>query len=281
MILVTGATGTIGSEVVRHLVAAGERPRVLVRDRAKARALGTDVEVHVGALEDPRALETSVAGVDRLFLLSAGLDGPALEGRAIEAARAAGVRHVVKLSVMGAEYEGITFARWHRTTERLLEASGLTWTFLRPGSFSSNALTWADTVRRDGAVYLPVGEGRSAVIDPSDVGEVAARILLSEGHEGKAYTLSGPTALSVQEQAGILGHRLGKSIQHVDVSLEVARAAMVGAGIPEAYVEGLLELHAATRAGLTGLTTPTVEALLGRPPRSFDDFVARHLDRWR
>lgn len=282
MILVTGATGTVGTEVVRQLVAAGVVPRVLVRHPEKLRPQVLDrVEVRKGDLDDPTSVAAAMVGVERLFLLTSGVEGPARDKAAIAAAVAAKVRHVVKLSVMGAELESITFARWHRSSEKLLEASGLEWTFLRPGSFASNALWWADTVRSQGAVYQPVGNGKSAVIDPVDIGAVAVKVLTERGHEGLAYVLSGPEAITVGEQAAILGRHLGREIQHVDIPPEVARQSMVASGMPEAYVSGLLELNAATRAGYTALVTSTVSQLLGRSPATFDSFVARHLAAWR
>jgi uncharacterized protein YbjT (DUF2867 family) len=282
MILVTGATGTVGAEVVKQLVGAGVTPRVLVRRPERLPAdIVAHVEVRKGDLDDPSSLAAALVGVDRLFLLTSGVEGPARDRLAIDAAVAAGVRHVVKLSVMGAEYESITFARWHRASEKLLEASGLAWTFLRPGSFASNAIWWAETVRSQNAVYLPVGDGKSAVIDPADIGAVAVKALTERGHEGQAYVLSGPEALTVGEQAGILGRHLGRKIEHVDVPPEAARQAMSASGLPEAYVSGLLELHAATRAGQTALVTSTVRDLLGRSPSTFDTFVARNLAAWR
>lgn len=282
MILVTGATGTVGIEVITQLVSAGIRPRVLVRrpERLPTK-LTPHVEVRRGDLDDPASVRAALTGVERLFLLTSGVEGPTRDAVAIDAATAARVRHVVKLSVMGAEYESITFARWHRAGEKRLEASGLAWTFLRPGSFASNALWWAETVRSQSAVYLPVGDGRSAVIDPADIGAVAVKALCEPGHEGRAYVLSGPEALTVGQQAASLGRYLGRTITHVDVPPEAARQAMLASGMPEAYVSGLLELHAATRAGQTALVTTTVRELLGREPNSFDAFVTKNLDAWR
>lgn len=277
MILVTGATGTVGSEVVRQLIAAGERPRLLLRTPEKAKAWEGGAELFKGDLDDAASLAKALHGVDKLFLLTAGIDGHRLEAQAIDAAKAAGVKHVVKLSVMGAEYEGISFAKWHRGNEKKLEASGMKWTFLRPGNFDTNALWWAESIRKDNAVYHPVGQGKSAVIDPVDIAAVAVKALTTPGHEGKAYVLSGPVALTTQQQLDIIGKAIGRPLKHVDVPPEAARAGMLKSGMPEGYVNALLELYAATKAGQTELQTPTVEELLGRKPGSFEAFVARHL----
>lgn len=281
MILVTGATGTVGTEVVRQLIAAGHRPRLFVRDPARVSGLADRAEIATGDLDDAASVASALAGIDALFLLSAGLEGPRQERQIIDLVGRAGVKHVVKLSVMGAEQETITFGRWHRDNEKRLEDSSMAWTFLRPGSFASNALGWADTIRRDGVVYLPVGDGASAVIDPADIGAVAVVALTTPGHHDKAYTLSGPEAISVGQQARIIGEVIGRPVTHIDLPPAAARQAMLDLGLPEAYVDGLSELHAATRAGHTAAVTRTVDELLGRSAGSFERYVRRHANAWR
>ena len=281
MILVTGATGTIGSEVVRQLIAAGQKPRVLVRSPEKLKGLEGKVEIVKGDLGDAASVARALDGVDKVFLLTAGLDGPQLESATIDAAKKAGVKHVVKLSVMGAEFEAISFAKWHRANEKKLEASGLGWTFLRPGSFVSNALWWAETIKKDGAVYQPDGQGKSALIDPADIAAVAVKVLTTPGHEGKMYTLSGPTAMTTQEVADVIGKTIGRPVKHVDVSPDAARQGMLASGMPEGYVNALLELLAATKAGMTATVTTTVEELLGRKPATVASFIERHSAAFR
>ena len=161
MILVTGATGTVGSEVARQLIAAGQKPRLLVRNPEKAKAFEGKAEIVKGDLDDAASLSAALKGVDKLFLLTSGVDGPRLEEKAIDQAKAAGVKHVVKLSVIGAEYEALSFGKWHRKSEKKLEASGLAWTFIRPGNFMSNALMWGRHHQGAGR-HLPAG-GRGQV----------------------------------------------------------------------------------------------------------------------
>ncbi|MER2561472.1 MAG: SDR family oxidoreductase [Myxococcaceae bacterium] len=276
MILVTGATGTVGGEVARQLIAAGHKPRLLVRSPEKAKAFEGKAELFKGDLDDATALANALKGVDKLFLVTAGLDGARLEAKAIDAAKAAGVKHVVKLSAAGAEYEAITFAKWHRGNEKKLEASGLAWTFLRPGNFMTNSVMSADTIKRDGAIYSPVGDGKSALIDPVDIGAVAVKALTTSGHEGKIYTLSGPVALSTQEQADIIGKAIGKTVKHVDVPPEAARDGMLKAGLPEGYVNALIELYGVMKAGMTAGVSTDVETVLGRKPGSFEAWVSRN-----
>jgi uncharacterized protein YbjT (DUF2867 family) len=281
MILVTGATGTIGREVVAQLVAAGQKPRVLVRSPEKLKHLEGKIEVVKGDLDDAASLAKAMQGCDKLFLLTAGVDGPRLEAKAIDAAKAAGIKHVVKLSVLGAEFEAVSFGKWHRASEKKLEASGLQWTFIRPGNFMTNTLMWSDTIKKDGAIYQPVGNGKYASIDPADIAAVAVKALTADGHAGKAYALTGPESMSTQQMADVLGKALGKPVKHVDVPADAARSGMIAAGLPEGYVNALMELMAVMKAGGTDLVTPVFQELMGRKPTSFDQWVANNVGAFR
>lgn len=281
MILILGATGTTGREVARQLIALGQRPRLLVRDPAKAREFEGKAEIVAGDLDRPDGLAAPFAGVDKVYLVSAGLEGPTLESNAIGAAVRAGVRHVVKLSVVTADRPELTFAKWHARSEDALRASGLAFTMLRPGNFMSNSLGWSGTIKTDGAVYQPTGTGKWAAIDPADIGAVAAKVLTTPGHEGKAYTLTGPQSLDGAGYAAILSKVLDKPVRFVDVPPEAARAAMSNAGVPAAYVDALLDLLAVMKAGYTDIVTDGVERVLGRPAGSFEDWARRHADFFR
>lgn len=278
MILVLGATGTTGGEVARQLIAAGVKPRLLVRDPKKARAFEGKADIVPGDMERP---ERALAGIEKLYLVSAGVDGQALERKTIDAARKAGVRHVVKLSVIGADQPAFSFSRWHAQTEEHLRASGLAWTMLRPGNFMSNALGWAQTIRSQGAFYQPTGKGRWAAIDPMDIGAVAVKALTGTGHEGKAYAITGPESLDAAGYAAKLAAAIGKPVKFVDVPPEAARDSMAKAGMPGPYVDALLELLAAMKAGKTDGVTKTVAEVLGRPATPFDDWARRNAAAFR
>lgn len=276
MILVTGSTGTTGGEVAKQLIAAGHKPRLLVRSPEKAKQFEGKAELVKGDLSDAASLTAAFKGIEKLYLVSAGLDGPAQEAKAIDAAKAAGVKHVVKLSVIGAEYEMISFGKWHRASEKKLEASGLAWTFVRPGNFMSNAMMWAGSIKKDGAVSAPVGEGKTANIDPVDIGAVAVKALTSSGHEGKAYTITGPVALTMQEQLDIIGKRIGKSLKFIDVPPEAAKKSMLEMHMPEGYVNALIELYAVMKANQASMVTNVVEEVTGRKAATFESWVDRH-----
>lgn len=277
MILVLGATGTTGGEVARQLIAAGEKPRLLVRNRARASEFEGKAEIVEGDLDNPASLTTALQGVGKVFLVSAGLDGPNLEIKVIDAAKKAGVRHIVKLSVIGADEPSLTFSKWHARVEKHLKNSGLSWTMLRPGNFMSNALLlWGETIRTQGAFYQPTGEGRWAAIDPADIGAVAIQALTKPGHEGKAYTLTGPESLTAAQYAETLSSVLGKPVKFVDVPPEAAKQSMLASGIPAEYVEAIMDLMAAMKAGHADIVTDTFERVMGRKPTRFEDWVRRN-----
>ena len=211
MILVTGATGTVGRELITQLTASGTRVRGMSRYPERA-GLPADVEMVRGDLGRPETLGPAVDGAERVFLLAGGPDGPMHEANLVAAAMRAGVRHIVKLSVLAAGHDGDDpITRWHLAGERTIEASGLAWTFLRPGAFMANALMWADTIREQGTVYAPYTTARTAPIDPFDIAAVAARVLTQTGHEGRAYSLTGPELLSPPERADEMTVILGSS----------------------------------------------------------------------
>jgi uncharacterized protein YbjT (DUF2867 family) len=281
MILVTGSTGTVGGEVARQLIAAGVKPRLLVRDPRKAREFEGKAELVQGDLAKPESLDAAFQGVEKLFLVSAGADGPTLEKNAIAAAKRAGVQHVVKLSVIGADQPEFTFAKWHAEAERALLSSGLRWTLLRPGSFMSNALFSVGTIQSQGAFHDSQGEGKYAPIDPADIGAVAVKALTGPGHEGQAYAMTGPESFTLAQQAATLSRALGKPVKYVDVPPEVARQGMLSAGMPPAYVEALVDLSAFLASNRADVVLPTVEQLLGRKAGTFDDWAKRHAAAFR
>lgn len=273
MILVTGANGTVGREVVRLLKAANVPVRVLVRDRQKAPA---GVEVAVGDLTQPSTLTPAFVGVKKLFLLS---QGPAaLENNAIDVAGAAGVSRVVKLSSMGfgKERDGLTLGRWHRDVEQRLKAAGIPWTLLYAGNFGSNALGWAPSLRAQGAAFAAMGDGKTAPVDPRDLAAVAVVALTQPGHEGRIYELTGPATLTTAQQIAILGDVMGKPWRYVDVPPAAARDAMVQSGMPAPFADAMLEVMAAIKAGGADRVSDDVQRVLGRPARSFAEWARDH-----
>jgi uncharacterized protein YbjT (DUF2867 family) len=283
MILVIGATGNVGSEIVRQLVDAGEKVRAFVRDEATAaRRLPAGVELAPGDLGRPETVNAALRGIDRLYLLPPMVPMlQQLEASAIEAAKRAGVRHVVKQSNIGAPEESTTLQRWHRAGEKLLESSAVAWTFVRPTGFMSNAFGWAGSIKQQQAVYWPGGSGQLSVVDPRDIAAVAVRALLDSGHEGKAYDVTGPAALSTGEQVSILAEAIGKPLRYIDVPEEAARQSMRGLGMPEPIVEALLEFMRLVRTGDAAHVSDDVKQVTGRPARTFADWARENAAAFR
>ena len=284
MILVTGAGGTVGSAVARALAEAGASFREAHGSKEKAeKARGAGRDAVVVDFARPATVAEALAGVDRLFLLGATTeDQSEREAGVVREAKKAGVGRVVKLSVWEAGKEQYGFARVHRSVEKEIEASGLAWTFLRPNGFMQNTANFfAGTIKTQGAFYLPTGEARISHVDVRDIAAVAAKALTGPGHEGKAYDISGPEALTYQEVADTIGRALGRTVRYVPVSDEDGRQGMRAAGIPGFYVELLIDLYGHYRGGGADRVSPAVQQVTGRPPRSFEQFVRDHLDRFR
>ena len=275
MILVTGATGTIGSATVNALKARGARFKVAAR--SPDRLAGQGVETVPFDWDKPQTFGPALGGVEKLFLLTPNTtDQQARYVQAlVDASKKAGVKHIVRLSVMGANAEpGILLGRMHRESEKLIEGSGLAWTMLRPTFFMDNFLNYYGVdPRKDCTLHLAHGQGKAVWVDGRDVGEVAAAALTSTGHEGKAYELTGPQALGAAEACAILTEVLGHKYTYVELPAEQARKAMEDSQTPAWMVQGFSELSALIRNGQSATPASGVKDALGRPPRGFRDFA--------
>jgi uncharacterized protein YbjT (DUF2867 family) len=277
MILVTGATGTIGRELVRELDAKGRAIRMLVRDPSRAADLPATHERFVGDLDDPATLEPAFHGIDNLFLLTPGI-GTSQAANAIAAAKAAKVLRIVLISSIWANGDPVpAMGRWHREREELLHASGIPFTILRPGGFMSNVLEWLPTIHTEGFVIDPIGPGRAAPIDPADIAAVAAVVLTEDGHEGKTYTLTGDETFTIAEQVHTISETLGRPIEiRPATTPDEIVSSRYPNGAPPALAAAVLEAATVMRADTTGFRTDTVSSLLGRRPRTFAAWCTRH-----
>lgn len=280
MILVTGATGLNGGELVRRLVKRNVPVRALVRSRAKAAGLTAlpGVEVVGGDMARPDSLAAPLRGVERAMLISSS-DPTMLDVQTnfIAAAKAAGVRHVVKLSGITPELDSpFRFARMHGEIEKRLEASGLAWTHLRPGEFMHSYFRQARNIVGKGMLLLPMEQARIASVDVGDVAEAAAMVLTGSGHEGKIYPLTGPEALTMDEVAARLSVVIGKPVRYVNVPPEQARQGSLANGIPEYLADALVELFAGRRAGKESTVYPTLQQVFGIRPTPLAEFLQRH-----
>ena len=275
-VFVTGATGTTGGATVRALRVAGVDVIAGVRSIAKAGDLERlGAVVKQVAIEDVAGMTAAMRGADRLFLVTPVSEGTAaLTAMILEAASAAGIRHVAKLSGLDVDKEpSFTFGRWHRDAEKLIEASGLDWTFLRPNNFMQNLFFSAESIKRQGTYYSPFGSAAISHIDARDIGEVAAKVLSTNGHAGKIYRLTGPKAITEAEASQQLSLATGKPVTCIPVTVAQAREGMISHGMPPVVAEATAELLGRMAAGSASAVSPDVERLLGRPPRDFAQFA--------
>jgi uncharacterized protein YbjT (DUF2867 family) len=279
MIVVTGATGNIGSHVVRELVRRKATVRALSRDPSKLRSEGHDVKK--ADLLDPASLDAAFAGAEKVFLVAGSRDLPRASANAAAAAKRAGVRHLVMVSSGTIRIKPEpTIARWHREAEDVMKASGIAWTFLRPDNFASNTLRWAGMIRAQSAVFAPAG-GSSAPIDPRDIGDVAVAALTGPGHDGKTYVLTGPALMTAADQVEAIGAALEKALRFVPVPADGARAGMLKSGMDEEMADAILQLILAGRIEGEERLTSTVRDVAGHEARPFSDWVRDHVHAFR
>lgn len=269
MIIVAGATGNVGREVVRELVGAGEPVRALVRDPAKV-----TVPAVAGDLTDPSTLGPALAGGTALFLLSG------YSPDVFSVAREAGVRRVVLMSGGSAETGDRTnaVARYMIDTEDALRASGLAWTMVRPRMFMTNTFQWQQQLEA-GVVRAPWPDVAAAVVDPADIAAVAAKALVSAEHEGREYPVTGPEALRPEERVRVLAEVLGRPLRYEAQPDDEARAEMT-AQMPVEYVDAFFSFYSDGKLD-EATVFPTVEEVTGRPARPFADWVGANADRFR
>ncbi len=273
VILVT--SGTIGNSVVESLAQKGCSVRVTVRERAPNPAWdNSGVAQAEFDYAKPETMARAFEGVEAYFFVSPLIQNLAETGiQTVMAAKKAGVKRIVRSSVLGAADNGITFPRWHRAVERALEESGLAYTILQPTAFVQNYLLYSDSIKKDGKFYAPLADSKTALIDTRDIAAAAVLALTEPGHDGKTYKLTGGEALSSGEIAAILSDVTGKPVQYVAISQDDARKSMLEMGMPSWMAEGMTELNQiAARGWLAGIE-PDLERLLGRKQRSFRQFA--------
>ena len=281
MILVTGATGNVGGQLVRQLCAGGAPVRALVRTPERADVLrGYDCDVAVGDFDDAESLAHALRRVTKVFLASPTSDRQEeWEGNVIAAALAAATEpHVVKLAAAGLESpDAPQVVRNHLPILERLRESGLAHTVLAPTHFLQNLVSAAASVQQSGELGFPAGDARIPHVDAGDVAAVAAAALTQEGHEGRTYTITGPEALTYADVAERMTGLLEHEVKYVDVAADQARAAFTRSGMSPWLADAIVELNTAYRQGFAPEPTDVVESITGRPARTLDDFLADHV----
>ena len=272
MIAVTGATGTVGRELVRLLVERGERPRVITRDATAARLLlGDGVDYAQADLDRPETLRSALAGADQLFVLTPPTSRqPDRERHLVTAAVAAGVGHVVKTSVFRADpVSRLRLARQHGRIEAAIARTPARWTFLRPTFFMQNLTGQA----LNGVLVGATRAGRVGMVDARDVAAAAAAALTVPVTGNRIHTLTGPRTLRLSQAADIISVAGGIRCGHREVAPRQVRAAMLHSGAEAWFATDMARLHTMLAGGYEDLVTPDLDELTGRPGRDLSDFA--------
>jgi len=275
--LITGATGNVGSLVVERLIERGERPRILVRDLQKAKTrFANRVDIFVGNLSDAATLEPALTGADVVLLLNSGPNLAAQDEAAAKAAKAAGVRHLVKLSSHDAR-ENVGTGVWHAQGECAIRSIGIPFTFVQPSGFMSNALFWAALIKSEGVVRGCTGDGKIPFIHSQDIADVTTEALTSRRYIGESLPITGPEALSYGEMTAKIAAGIGKKLKFQPISEEQERRQMIESGDSEEIVAAHLSIYRAIREARLATVTDTVERVLGRKPFTFDQWVRENV----
>ena len=276
MILITGATGTVGSEVVKRLSAQGIKARAVTRDPRKAQANPLPhVEFVQGDFNDPESIRRACSGIDRAFLLTNSTEHAEQQQLAfVRIAQQSGVRHMVKLSQLHADPSSPQrFLRYHGAVEAAIQGVGLNFTFLRPNLYMQGLLNFRQSIQEKSVFFAPVAAARISAVDVRDLADVALAALTTTKHDNKIYSLTGTDALTFAEMAQQLSRAVGRTITFVDVPDESMRTALVNLGFPPWQVDGLIEEFAMYRRGEGEAIEPGTYEALGRPAQSFNDFA--------
>jgi uncharacterized protein YbjT (DUF2867 family) len=281
VILVTGATGTVGRHVVSQLLRTGLEVRALTRNPTSTH-LPDGVDVVRGDLSDPDTLHASLDGVQAVFLVWPGLT--VQTGPAVLDVVAKHARRIVFLSSLSirddVDQQADPITDFHADMEHLIEQSGLQWTFLRASGFATNTLRWAPQIRADGVVRWVYAAAARSLIHEQDIAAVAVRALTGDGHGGAKYVLTGPQALTQAEQVRTIGEVIGRPLRYEEISPEAGRRQLLAEGWPPSFVAGALN-YWAKLVTEPELVTPTVEELTGVPARTFREWAIDHAGDFR
>jgi uncharacterized protein YbjT (DUF2867 family) len=280
-ILVTGATGTIGTFVVEGLKELNVDFVALVRSEEKAAKLEQQgINTVIGDLSDNSSLESALEGIDKVFLLSVtSPDSPEHQGNLVKVAKQKGVKHIVKVSARGTATDAnFNIGRWHAVTENQIKESGISYTFLHCHSFLQNLFFDAGTIKEQNAIYSSMGDGKIGMVDARDIAAVAVKTLTESGHENKTYVLTGPEAVSYYDVAEVLTKNLGKKISYVPLSLEAGRKGMLDSGMPEWLVNDMTSINKIYAENKGSEISPDIETVTGNPPVGLEKFVQDFID---
>ncbi len=283
MILVTGASGTVGKAVLKEVAKTGEEHRAMYRSAIEAAKAPPGTATVIADFSKKDTLAPALEGVASVYLVCSPIPQLVeLEWNMIDACAAASVKHVVLNSAMGARDYLKSFPSWHRRVEDKLKSTRISFTILRPNSFHQNVLAYfAPSIRSQGAFYGSMGSAPVSFLDVRDIAAVAAKALAGGEHCGKIYELNGPEALTYAELAAKIAKHSGRAVQYMDIPADAQRKAMLEQGMPEWQADALLDLQAYYTGGKGGKVDGLLEELLGRSPITMDQFLAEFSNEFR
>ncbi len=283
MILITGASGNVGKTVLQEVAKSGAQHRAMYRSAAEAAKASAGTETVVADFAKPETLGAALKNVNSVYLVCSPIpELVQLESNMIDACVAAGVKHVVQNSALGAGDYDKSFPSWHRKVEEKLKGARLSWTILRPNSFHQNVVAFfAPTIRTQAVFYNSMRDAKNSFLDVRDVAAVAAKSLAGGEHAGKIYELNGPEAINYTELAKKISKVAVREVKYVDIPMDAQKKAMLDQGMPEWLTTALLDLQQYYRSGKGGETDGLLQKLLGRAPITMDEFLKENAAEFR
>ena len=279
MILITGATGKTGSATAKSLGEKGERFRALIRNEEKKEGLESlGGEVVIGSIENTDVVNQSMQGVKTVLVLLPNSESQlALEKQLVDSAKQAGVERIVKMSSIEATPDATSpIPKLHLESEEYIKQSGLSWTMIKPNFYMQNLLASAGTIKDQGKIFLPMGEGKTGMIDTTDVGTVIAKVLSEDGHESMNHEITGPEILSFYEVAEIFSKALGKQVDYVDVPMDAYKETLGQFLTNQWHLDAVIDLFKGIAEGGIEDKTNTFNELTGETPKSLSQFLAEN-----
>jgi uncharacterized protein YbjT (DUF2867 family) len=283
MILITGASGSVGKAVLQEAIRKGSKVRAMYRSKEEAAKAPSGCEPVLADYADKESLSKTLKGVRSVYVVCSPIPQLVeLESNMLDACKKAGVDHVVLNSALGAGDYPKSFPSWHRKVEVKLKGLGLSFTILRPNGFLQNIVAFnAASIRAQGAFYAAMGDAKVSYLDVGDIAIVAVKTLQGGAHAGKTYELNGPEAISNQELAKRISRVSGRTVNYVDIPESAQRDAMLGAGMPDWQVTALLELQQYYQQGGGAKTDGLLQSLIERAPVSLDQYLAANAKEFR
>ncbi len=283
MILITGASGSVGKAVLQEASRKGSKFRAMFRSKQEAAKAPAGCETVLGDYSDKQSLRNALEGVTSIYVVCSPIPQLVeLEGNVLGVCKESGVEHVVLNSALGAGDFPKSFPSWHRKVEDKLKATGMSYTILRPNGFLQNIVAFnAPSIRAQGAFYAAMGDAKVSYLDIGDIAVVAVKALQGGAHSGKTYELNGPEAISNHELAKRISRITGRAVNYVDIPETAQREAMLALGMPEWQVTALLELQQYYKQGGGAKTDGLLQSLIERPPASLDQYLTVNAAEFR